>query len=240
MDMLCRLNRHAQDGHVIENEGHHFSRCRRCSADLLEQGGKWVAAPKGFRIVWRSNTTADESSTSPLAKESVPAVVEASREPDRRQPGASPFLGPERRRKPDRRGRFGKVETLVEREGIRITRDGAAFPVASYRAGDILRVELAAQAGEVDLTWLLYSAVALLTASQAALTGEIGLWALAVAIGGLASVKWQKRQGPDRYAILVEGGGGLTPVLQTSDKSFATLVHDALAAIQGQPAMNRL
>ena len=52
-------------------------------------------------------------------------------------------------------------------------------------------------------------------------------------------MKWQQRHTPDRYDILVEARGGVTPVLQTSDRSFATLVHDALTAIQGQPATTR-
>jgi hypothetical protein len=30
-----------------------FSRCTRCSVDLIETGGRWDTPPPGYRIVWK-------------------------------------------------------------------------------------------------------------------------------------------------------------------------------------------
>lgn len=235
MRISCSLNRHAADPRVIENDGNRFSRCTRCAADLVERAGKWVAAPKGFRIVWRSAGDGSAQAPVPAEADLLPVLADEQRHEERRRPSSSPHFGPERRRSNDRRARFGKVDTLVERAGVRITRDGAAFPTASYKAEEIIGIEFATRHGDVNLAWLLYAAVAVLTACQAAMAAHLGLWAIAGALALFSSISWQRRQ-PDQYDILVENRRGRTSVLQTADQGFASLVHDALASIQRQPA----
>src|SRR5688572_27044927 len=106
MSLLCQLNRHAAHNDVIENEGRRFSRCRRCSIDLVERGKSWGAAPKGYRIVWRSKTTTDLPTSLRAEKKQMPMVVEVDRQIDRRQPGTKAFAGLDRRQRQDRRARF--------------------------------------------------------------------------------------------------------------------------------------
>ena len=136
------------------------------------------------------------------------------------------------RRVLDRRAGFGRVAILVERDGIRITRDGAVFGGKSFAADEIHKVRLAKQAGRPSLAWLLYSAIGALTALQAMLAREPGLWAIAGAVAILACIAWRRRQSPDRFDIVVESPAGQASVLHTEDKAFAVLVHDALGAIQ--------
>jgi hypothetical protein len=249
MVFFCVLNRHFNDGAIIENGGARFSKCRSCGIELVEKNGRWGPVPKGFRIVWRprapeaasppamslpSGSIPGEDATEGLVEANstpLPVIVEEPRKRDRRQGNAKAFFGPERRRS-DRRARFGKVETLVERDGIRITRDGAAFPSITFLADDIVRVEVTSNVGKVSLTWLVYGALSALTFLQAALTGDLGLWAIGAALALIASLKWQRRQRPDLYDIMVETRAGLCSVLQTADRAFATLIHDAMDSIR--------
>jgi hypothetical protein len=53
MLLQCMTGRHAAAPEQVENQGFHFSRCRRCRRDLIRSGHRWRAAPKGFRVVWK-------------------------------------------------------------------------------------------------------------------------------------------------------------------------------------------
>jgi len=53
MSILCAIGGHeAADGEVY-NSGYWFSRCRRCSCDMIRAGGAWETVPQGHRVVWR-------------------------------------------------------------------------------------------------------------------------------------------------------------------------------------------
>lgn len=120
MITICAFKGHSAAAQTIRNQGYHFARCGRCGTDLLEQDGKWAAAPQGFRIVWRSAAeaaphtpaavlTAADRDTAPQPPAPEPAERRAYR--DRRQKNAElpAFLGgKDRRRSRDRRKGFGK------------------------------------------------------------------------------------------------------------------------------------
>ncbi|QNA85116.1 hypothetical protein G4G27_14760 [Sphingomonas sp. So64.6b] len=51
--LRCRIFGH-QGGAPVLNEGLYFTRCERCSRDLIRQpGGDWYAVPPGMRVVWK-------------------------------------------------------------------------------------------------------------------------------------------------------------------------------------------
>ena len=54
MSILCELTGHRASENRIRNAGHHFARCTRCNADLVERESRWTTAPKGYRIIWRA------------------------------------------------------------------------------------------------------------------------------------------------------------------------------------------
>ncbi len=133
MSIFCDLAGHRASAQTIRNGGHHFARCTRCNADLVEHDGAWTAAPKGFRIVWKPAgaepleltevALATEVAPKPVVEaeplglaevaaaieEAPKPVVEERRGGDRRAPpGTQPkFTGVDRRRG-DRRASFGK------------------------------------------------------------------------------------------------------------------------------------
>ena len=112
MSIFCDLSGHRASAETIRNGGHHFARCTRCKADLVEREGAWTSAPKGFRIVWRPAEAEPleltELAAAP-AEEAPQPVVQERRGGDRRAPaGTQPkFTGVDRRRS-DRRADFGK------------------------------------------------------------------------------------------------------------------------------------
>jgi hypothetical protein len=114
MRLVCTIGGHRPDI-TIWNDGIHFSKCRRCRADIVKQGEKWIAPPPGYRIVWRTRHTDTELV---LLRESIaPPADKAGRDKDRRR-GGSTFLPPhlkgiDRRRSSDRRQScFGKKATV--------------------------------------------------------------------------------------------------------------------------------
>lgn len=56
MSLACRLKGHDPSPDEICNGPRCFTRCRRCAADLVKQGDAWHAVPKGFRVVWPTET----------------------------------------------------------------------------------------------------------------------------------------------------------------------------------------
>ena len=68
--ILCAFSRHRASSRIILNDGYHFSRCLRCNADLVEVEGGWSAAPRGYRIVWKS-----EPKEVPAPAEEEPVVL---------------------------------------------------------------------------------------------------------------------------------------------------------------------
>ena len=93
--LLCAFSRHLASDQTILNDGYHFSRCSRCDADLVEVEGGWSAAPRGYRIVWKSeikpapapaDEAGEEAASAPgeaasIADEETPALVEPAVEP---------------------------------------------------------------------------------------------------------------------------------------------------------------
>jgi hypothetical protein len=56
MHPLCILSRHRAAPATLQNQGFLFSRCRRCSHDLVSSASgppSWQAVPDGFRVAWR-------------------------------------------------------------------------------------------------------------------------------------------------------------------------------------------
>jgi hypothetical protein len=56
MHPLCTLSRHHAAPVTLENQGFLFSKCRRCSHDLVSSWStppSWQAVPEGFRVSWR-------------------------------------------------------------------------------------------------------------------------------------------------------------------------------------------
>lgn len=56
MPLLCTLSRHLAAPVTLENQGFLFSKCRRCSHDLVSSRSgppSWQAVPEGFRVAWR-------------------------------------------------------------------------------------------------------------------------------------------------------------------------------------------
>jgi hypothetical protein len=53
LSLFCAIAGHKASGKVIRNEGTGFSRCTRCSADLIHAEGRWDTPPVGYRVVWK-------------------------------------------------------------------------------------------------------------------------------------------------------------------------------------------
>ncbi len=57
MHLLCTLSRHLAAPVTLENQGFLFSKCQRCSHDLVSSASaphSWQAVPEGFRVAWRA------------------------------------------------------------------------------------------------------------------------------------------------------------------------------------------
>lgn len=120
MTFFCALRGHLPSEDVIANGGYTFSRCTRCSADLVEEDGRWAPPPRGFRIVWRKaeGEARPSESTGPSPLEVVTNAegpidpADRRARPERRvarDRSLPNFLaGKDRRRSRDRRAGFGK------------------------------------------------------------------------------------------------------------------------------------
>lgn len=53
MSILCAIGGHEAAPGETYNSGYWFSRCRRCSRDMIRAGGSWEVVPQGHRVVWR-------------------------------------------------------------------------------------------------------------------------------------------------------------------------------------------
>jgi hypothetical protein len=73
LSIFCAIVGHYVSDRIIRNEGTSFSRCIRCSTDLIETEGRWGAPPKGHRVVW-------EKRPSEAAQLSLPPALEAPAE----------------------------------------------------------------------------------------------------------------------------------------------------------------
>jgi hypothetical protein len=51
--LLCALGGHEAAEAEIYNSGYYFSRCRRCSRDMIRSGAAWREVPPGHRVVWK-------------------------------------------------------------------------------------------------------------------------------------------------------------------------------------------
>jgi hypothetical protein len=81
LNLICSIAGHRPDSGTIRNEGHHFSRCLRCRADLIEQGGRWITAPRGYRIVWKDPELQLDMPAEDLPPEPKPAPARRARKP---------------------------------------------------------------------------------------------------------------------------------------------------------------
>jgi len=121
LGIVCSLAGHRPSERTMRNAGYHFSRCVRCSVDLVHQDGRWVTAPRGFRIVWKEVTAEGEDPFPPAAEPAagIEAAAEAETAPeDQRERGdrrskakaERPRYLVKERRAPvrDRRKGFGK------------------------------------------------------------------------------------------------------------------------------------
>jgi hypothetical protein len=53
MSILCAIGGHEAAPGEVYNSGYWFSRCRRCTRDMIRAGGSWEVVPQGHRVVWR-------------------------------------------------------------------------------------------------------------------------------------------------------------------------------------------
>ena len=56
MHPLCTLSRHVAAPATVANQGFLFSKCQRCSHDLVSSRSgppSWQPVPEGFRVAWR-------------------------------------------------------------------------------------------------------------------------------------------------------------------------------------------
>jgi hypothetical protein len=56
MSLLCAIGGHEAAAGEVYNSGYWFSRCRRCTRDMIRAGGSWEVVPQGHRVVWRSGS----------------------------------------------------------------------------------------------------------------------------------------------------------------------------------------
>jgi hypothetical protein len=120
--LICSISGHSASNQRIRNAGHHFARCTRCNADLVENDGRWSTAPRGFRVIWKAVAPETQSVLDldvELEPESQPEApveeTEASQVPEDRRGldrrvnrYAVVYKGIERRRNRDRRQSFGR------------------------------------------------------------------------------------------------------------------------------------
>ena len=117
--LICSISGHSVSEQRIRNAGHHFARCTRCNADLVENDGRWSTAPRGFRVIWKAvaqdvldlehefQPEPEPEASSDEAE--APAGDQDRRGLDRRvNRYAVAYKGIERRRNRDRRQSFGR------------------------------------------------------------------------------------------------------------------------------------
>ena len=61
MSLPCRLSIHTAAPLAFRNQGFEFSKCRRCSRDMIRSAesseAKWRTVPAGFRVDWKNTDT---------------------------------------------------------------------------------------------------------------------------------------------------------------------------------------
>jgi hypothetical protein len=50
----CIILGHVPAGPPVRNDGRWFAECRRCSHEIIREGGSWEPVPQGFRVIWMS------------------------------------------------------------------------------------------------------------------------------------------------------------------------------------------
>lgn len=230
--MTCKLVGHLNGGAVVENGGHSFSRCLRCRRDLVEKSGRWRAAPKGYRIVWRpaSPPQAAPAEAGDRLSARFGEGAERRRGNDRRRFGQQrPFEGPERRGGPRERRAAAANGVILQRDGLRISRDAIVVGGVSYRPFDVDDVDLSTHAGPPDLVWLLYGSLAALAAFNAWSASEPALWAISGALLVFAHISWRRRRPQPRSRVVLTVLGERTTILETGSAADAGLVKDAIS-----------
>jgi hypothetical protein len=53
MSLLCFVQGHSPSEEQVWNRGYSFSKCRRCSCDLIRSDADWEIVPRGLRVVWK-------------------------------------------------------------------------------------------------------------------------------------------------------------------------------------------
>jgi hypothetical protein len=54
MSILCFIQGHSPSEERIWNRGYSFSKCRRCSCDMIRSDCDWTVVPRGHRVVWKN------------------------------------------------------------------------------------------------------------------------------------------------------------------------------------------
>ncbi|HEX8365750.1 MAG TPA: hypothetical protein VF603_10770 [Allosphingosinicella sp.] len=54
MSILCFIQGHSASDEQVWNRGYSFSRCRRCSCDMIRSDADWDVVPRGHRVVWKA------------------------------------------------------------------------------------------------------------------------------------------------------------------------------------------
>jgi hypothetical protein len=103
MSIACSLVGHRPSAESIRNDGHHFSRCTRCSSDLVETDNSWSTAPKGYRIVWRPSSPRVEEALSLLPTPRALPSPASSEAEEAAHPAEAPQPPAERRQRVERR-----------------------------------------------------------------------------------------------------------------------------------------
>ncbi len=122
MSIFCAIAGHSASDRVIRNEGVSFSRCTRCSADLVETDGRWGTPPAGYRVVWKKRPSEPAELPPPPAVETPAEAYDTILELDNRD-GAdrraartarvlTSFRSVERRSGIERRNGFPKRQAL--------------------------------------------------------------------------------------------------------------------------------
>lgn len=52
MSIACSFGQHKAGPDPVWNAGFYFTRCSRCSRDLIRGQGAWQQVPAGYRVVW--------------------------------------------------------------------------------------------------------------------------------------------------------------------------------------------
>jgi hypothetical protein len=129
VSLLCSIGGHSASGQRIRNAGHHFARCARCNADLVESEGRWATAPRGFRVIWKAVPDKGAELVLELEDEFEPDVRPALETAEEEQPEAE--LHPERRGLERRVNRYALAYKGIERRRDRDRRQSFGKKTAS-------------------------------------------------------------------------------------------------------------